>query len=303
MEAVVRCGSFVAAARELGVSQVAISKKVKELETVLGVSLFDRSRPTVVPSDDARTLAEDVATGAKRLQATLDEIKARTARGRRVTLYASTSFWLFWLSPRWSRFHASHPGCEISLLSSVRSDEPDVAECDLAVIYGARRLPGFRPVPLFRDRVGPVASPDYVARRKGGTALTTLDEDVLLCVASEDPMHPDWTIWAETAGLPLRPGARKETFFDYGLLIDAAIEGRGLAMGWKRHIQHVLERGRLVSLEGPEIMSPGDYILWVRTHIPSPRAAMVRALVDWMLAECRAQDPLADRSAPSTAQR
>ena len=297
LESVVRTGSFAAAGRELNVSQVAVNKKVAELEEWLGVSLVVRQRPRIAVKEDARTIASAVQSDTQRIRDALDCVRHHGKDLRRVTVFASTSFLRFWLSPRLYRFDALHPSADLHLVSSNKCNRFDPNECDAAVVYSDTDTHDFNAFSMMnREYIVPVASPSYLESRQSGHDGLDFSRDTLLCLDNADEVRVDWEFWFDVTNARGGKGQQRIYFSDYVLALSAAIDGRGVAMGYRQILGSALDSGRLVEIGSRPVETPGAYRLLVSDKPASDNASAVNAFRDWITGEARSADACPDPS-------
>lgn len=123
-EASARLGSFTNAAKELGVSQPAISQSVRKLEDAIGTQLFHRRHRIITLTDAVELLKNDVSQGFERILATVKYLQNHR-RGQHVTLSVSTAFANYWMVPRLQNFHERHP--DIDLRVQTTDKDLDIA--------------------------------------------------------------------------------------------------------------------------------------------------------------------------------
>ncbi len=285
LESVVRHGSFAGAGRELHVSQVAVNKKVAELEDWLGVKLVVRQKPRIIVTPDAERISDAFNFGTSRIKDEIDSLKRRDRIKTRVTVYMSTAFFLFWLSPRLHLFHEACPEIEINIISGLKGNRFDLSECDLAISYTSEETVGHTSFDLFRDRIKPVASPAYMAARPSGNHELDMATDTILAVNSADSLRVDWDAWLDSFDMSPEQIRRQEYFNDYGVLIHSAIDGHGVALGYCRHLSAVLQSGRLVELGSREMPTPGLYKLLVSSNRNTDDDSPVRKFTTWIIEE------------------
>ena len=291
LESVVRTGSFAAAGRELNVSQVAVNKKVAELEEWLGVSLVVRQRPRIAVKEDARTIASAVQSDTQRIRDALDCVRQHGKNLRRVTVFASTSFLRFWLSPRLYRFDALHPSADLHLVSSNKCNRFDPNECDAAIVYSDTDTHDFNAFSMMnREYIVPVASPSYLESRQSGHDGLDFSRDTLLCLDNADEVRVDWDFWFDVTNARGCKGQQRIYFSDYVLALSAAIDGRGVAMGYRQILGSALDSGRLVEIGSRPVETPGAYRLLVSDKPASDTASAVDAFRDWITGEARSAD-------------
>lgn len=233
-EAVARHLSFIKAARELCVSQSAVSHQVHKLEDYLGQSLFVR-----------RTRAIDLtAVGAayyQQIRPALEQIALATqellAPSTRQVLHVGllASFATLWLAPRLTDFSRRHPEIQLELQPAIELANVAGAEVDLAIRYGKGPWPKVHATRFLAEQLSPVCSPELKA--------TTLAQAPLLMSRSHQPF--EWDDWSARHGVNLAPHPQV-MLHDYNIVVEAAVAGQGIAMGRRQLIQRHLAQGSLV---------------------------------------------------------
>lgn len=280
-EAVARHLSFTQAARELGVSQAATSRQVRILEDHLGGRLFDRDRRRVRLTDNGEQLHAAVAMALGHIAATTDTL--RRGGGAALTVATSVAFAAFWLIPRLARFHAAHPEVELRLISSDRPADWASGDVDVAVEFGDAERPGVEVHDLFGDEIFAVCAPAYLARRPAPPEVVDLTGETLLHLESDIAAWIGWPAWLERCGTPAVKNLPGPRFNNYSIVIQAALDGRGLALGWRRLIEPHLSDGRLVRVTAGAVVLEGRYVV-IHRGVPEPRAD-ARAFRAWIRAE------------------
>lgn len=235
-EAVVRTGSVTAAARELGVTQGAVSHLTAQLESWFGLPLLRREGRGVRPSEAGQNLSEHLA-GAFAL---LEEGCARLRRAPRgeLRLAAPASFLGNWLVPRLESFERA--GTRLVLRTGGSFEDLRAARIDALVVCGAAPWPAdLRVVGFAPERIGPVCAPPLAARLGDAWPPTASRLETL--------SRPDaWKEWTRAAGKRLPKGTVRR--FDHlGPLLEAARAGLGLAIAPELLVERELRRGELVA--------------------------------------------------------
>jgi DNA-binding transcriptional LysR family regulator len=270
-DAVVRTGSFKAAAEALCVTQSAVSHQVRHLEDWLGRPLFDRSgpRPRLLPE------GEDLARVAA---LSLDGIAAACARLGPVVregplvIAAIPSVALCWLIPRLEGFRAAHPEVALRIVYAFHGQVIDFAEVDLAFVWSAGPLtvePGVEAELFLPGESVPVVSPLLAGRGIGGLPLL------------HDMDEGGWRAWFARAGEV--PPARWDgpVYQDFNLLRAAALAGQGAALCPRAMIGDDLAAGRLCQLSDVGVLEASGYYL-LRGQMAVRRGAAVSAFRDWV---------------------
>ena len=164
-EAAGRLASFTAAARELGMSQAAVSYAVRGLETQLGVPLFHRRHRQVRLTEAGTRFFADVSLGLSHIRKSAEDLR-QLAVGSHVTLSASTAFASFWMMPRLQQFREDLPGVDLRIQTADR-DLDIVAEGIPLGIRGGdpQDWPSYEALPLAPEEIFPVAGAAYAISR------------------------------------------------------------------------------------------------------------------------------------------
>jgi LysR family transcriptional regulator, glycine cleavage system transcriptional activator len=292
-EAAARHGSFTRAAEELRLSQPAISHAIRALEEQLGVSLFERRHKGVHATEAGAYLREQVAMGLTLVEQALREVRQMSSASQ-VTLSSSTATATWWLLPRIARFKQAHPEVELRCITSDLDLDIERAGIDLAIeqgyrAQGAGEFPRNRRWRFVDEEVFPVCSPRYLERhaeRHGAmSGPTSLTRATLLHLEERYRPRLDWTGWLARFGVKPMRGGRQFSFNDYGVVLQAALEGQGVALGWRHIVAPLLAEGRLVRPVAESVTTDNPiYLIAARSgHL---RSAAVK-LRDWLLAEAR----------------
>jgi putative choline sulfate-utilization transcription factor len=278
-EAAARLGSMSAAARELGISQPAISRHLAGLEADLGQALFLRTRRGLQLTAAGRDFHGAVAPALEQIRQAGGRLRPRF-RHRTIRIAANFGFAQQWLMPRLAGLRQALPDLFLHLLTSDREEELGQAECDLAIRFGNGLWPGQRAVKLMDEEAFPVCSPAYLADHpalhRGDLAAAAL-----LHMAETSAGWFTWATWLAARGSALHLDRPRLLYPTYPLLLQAALAGEGVALGWRGLVDGLLAEGRLVQLLPGLRRSDRGYFLCV----PERQAqAAVRAVAAWVRA-------------------
>ena len=281
-EAAARLGSFTRAADELGLTQAAISRQIRALEENLGVRLFDREKRAVSLSEPGRDLAR-VVSGSLEAIATQATHMRGVRKSSEVVLFSQLCEGLYWLMPRLSEFHQSHPGIEVRVMTSTLPLTEATEHFDIALQTSNRASGACRLVFTATDDVFPVCSPGYLGERQAPLPLDDLDQHHLL----HHKVHPqdwvEWDDWLKQLGQDQRVGYEGSVFDSYPIMIQAAIEGHGIAIGWRRTTETLLASGALVRPFAESVHLPDGLAVYQHQNgILRPKA---RKLLEWLQSE------------------
>jgi LysR family glycine cleavage system transcriptional activator len=279
LEATARERSLTRAAKSLHVTHGAISHQIKSLEADLGVKLVERAGRGVRLTEEGERFAARVRTAFAELAAAVQEIATR-ANPRQLRVSIAPSLAARWLMPRIGRFHAAHPDLDLVVRSSMAIVDFQRDDADVAIRYGFGDWQGVRVEHLLDDAFFPVCSP----RIAGGVPRTPADlARYTLLRADDEP----WKPWFEAAGLDWPEPTRGPVFSDSALLMQAAAEGQGIALGRRSLLGNDERNGVLVRPFAIE--APGKhriYLVYPPRMADSPKLAAFRA---WLQSEIAAE--------------
>ena len=260
-EAAASLGGFARAARQMHLSETAISRKVRLLEQHFGLPLFTRGHRSVELTTHGRAFLARVTPAIAMLRAAADAA-FETGQKRPVVLAATNSVAGLWLTPRLPGFRAAKRHLGIMVVASDNDDECLADTVDLAILRGDGTWTGFDSVRLFGETVFPVCSPGFLAQNPGVAEVANLAAAPLIEVASNHVEWMNWRAWLDRVGARPPRLERPMLFNSYPLSIQAAADGAGVALGWAHLVDHLLESGRLVRPLGPlEVSTPAGYYL------------------------------------------
>ena len=279
-EAAGRHLSFSKAAEELFVSQAAISRQIRELETFLRQPLFERHHRRVELTDAGGRLLAQLVRSFDDIDKLLSELVASPAQSV-VRVSVEPSLASVWLVPRLNRFRQLRPDIDVSLevdarLIEFRSDQPELA---LRFSANATSWPRSQAERLASTVDSPVLSPALLASGPPLEKPIDLARYTLL----HEENRQGWTRWFEAAGVPADAvPARGPLLADISLSKQAALLGHGVALGDLLQIGNELETGALIKPFDIDVAS-GGYWLVARSleELSEPAAAFA----DWVRSE------------------
>ena len=288
LEAAIRHESFSAAAEELGVTQSAISHKIKELEGHLGVPLFRRLARGTIPTESARTLGRAISSGTAIIHDAVEEIMGRNA-GDTLTISALPGFAVQWLFPRLIDFDERNPGISISLGTSDKLTDIASGEADMAIRYGRGNYSGVRVEKLMDDHMFPVCSASYLSEHGLIESPADLRNHTLLIDETRviDGYEPSWRRWFELADLPFTRSANFKKFGQSNMVIQAALAGRGVALGRSPLvIDEILAGNLVIPLNRPFPSGFSHYLISAKNRPLAPNVEAFRQWIKRQAAEC-----------------
>lgn len=287
-EAAARHLNFSRAADELSVTPGAVSQQIQNLEDYVGAALFKRTPKGLLLTDAAQTALPALREAFDRLAEAASLLTA-AVDGRRLTLTAPPSFAAKWLVPRLGAFERAHPQVDVWLSAAIELVDLTAGEVDIAIRYGGGRYPGLEVNRLFSETVIPVASPAHLAEHPLN-APADLANHILLHDGSPDldDSCPDWSMWLAARGLKGVDGMRGPRFNQSSLVIEAAVNGRGVALAKRTLAADDLEAGRLIA--PLQIATAVDFAYYLVHPKAKGRLPQVKAFVSWIEAEALAHE-------------
>src|SRR5438128_2416455 len=277
-EAAARHESFTRAAEELCVTQGAVSHQVKALEAELGVKLFNRERQRLIITEAGRDYLSVIRDALDRIALGTERLLQRQNAGV-LTVSTSPDFAAKWLVHRLGHFVEAHG--EIDLRVSATLHHVDFAreEVDLAVRHGDGNWPGLDTVRLSAEQLFAVCSPKLLSGRRRLAKPADILNFPLLHLDS----RADWANWLQAVGLDGADVTHGPALNRASMVIDAAINGQGVALARTTLAAWDLINGRLVRPFPESLRLSKTY--WI--ICPKATAALPKIVTfrEWLLAE------------------
>ena len=288
-EAAARHLSFTRAADELSVTQAAVSHQVKALEEHLGVRLFRRLSRGLRLTEEGQTYWPQVRDALDAIAQATERLRASDAGGA-LTVSVAPSVAAMWLVPRLNRFRDRHPEIDVRIAASDALVDFGRDDVDMAVRYGRGRYPGLHTVRLMTEEVFPVCSPrllegPHPLRRPEDLRHHTLLHDDP--VAAEDDVLADWRMWLLAAGVDDVDPEGGPRFSHSNLLLQAAIDGQGVALGRTPLVAAALEAGLLV--RPFEVVLAANFAYYVVCPEVTAERPKIVAFREWLLDEASSE--------------
>lgn len=300
-EAAARNLSFTKAAAELALTQSAVSRQIQQLEERLGMPLFERRTRALLLTREGQLLLQAVEDALGRLDSVTRSLR-RSQHVRTLTLATTPGFASLWLIPRLAKFTDANPGIDVRTSASNQLLDLSRAGVDLAVRFcAARDSAGGQQ--LFGGEAMIVCSPRLLAQ--ADPPLETPEDLRRFAMLYLDDPHTtwlDWSLWFHALGLRAFEPARRLHYSHYDQMIQAAVNGQGIALGLVPLVRQLLRDGKLVT-PFPNAIAPARawYLLRSAESVGRPE---VDAFEQWLTAEvemdaARSITPRVIESAPA----
>lgn len=281
-EAAAEHESFASAARQINISETAISRKVRLLEQHFGLPFFARGHRSIELTPHGREFLARIAPALETLRAAADDA-LKTSKKRPVILAATNSVASLWLTPRLHEFRQANKHLSIMLVASDNDAECLADTVDLAILRGDGNWKGFDAQLVFGETIFPVCSPDFLEQNPEVADIDNLAQAPLIEVSSSHTEWMNWQAWLDRMGTTARRLERATLFNSYPLSIHAAVDGVGVALGWGHLVDQFLNSGKLVRPLGQMQVRTefGYYLLTPQSHPAFPSRNEVS---DWLMA-------------------
>ncbi len=294
-EAAARCRNFTRAAQELYVSQPAVSRMLARMEAHIGVQLFERVHGGIELTESGQILYKKIHEGFRGIEAALTEIESRSTGHETVTLSVSTAFTTHWLMPRMQRLNAAFPNVDLRFqLIAGRIGGP-LVDVDLGMRFKRddELDSGSDPYTqlIMPEILMPVCNRRYFdeCMRDGQAARG----DTFIIMDDEERR---WHERFQSFTAKGREPTNTLSFGDYAIVVQAALLGQGVALGWLNVLSHWLAEGSLVPAEQELVVTARRCCMVMPAN--RPIRPVVKAVSDWIIAEIHANVAEVDRAYP-----
>ncbi|RUX50443.1 LysR family transcriptional regulator [Mesorhizobium sp. M4A.F.Ca.ET.050.02.1.1] len=279
-ECAARHESFTQAAEELHLTQSAVSRQVKELEDMMGATLFRRVGRRVVLTEGGRRFAADLAIDLENLKQSV--VRAIAVGERMLTLRIGIlpTFASRWLIPRLATFLSDHPNIEIRLETRTLPFDLTRERFDVAVHFGKADWPDARMTKLFDEEMLPVASPKFRDTHMAAEPAR-LAEAPLLHLITRESAWIDWFAMNKISDKRLLTGRH---FDQFAMIISAAAASLGAALLPKYLIETELDSGILIPLSDMRLKTHNSYFVVSAAGDVNPQ---VNAFTRWLMSAAK----------------
>ena len=282
-EMVVRKGSFIAAADELGVSQSAVSQHVKMLETWLGSALLVRGARQSKPTPEGEILAHTINESLGKIDEVCNDIRRQKFRSSGLVVCCPPGFAFTWLFPRLLDFDLKHPEISLSISTDTADSNRLPDRADIGIRYGLGDFSELYAEHLMSEEVFPVCAPDLMPNC--GTGLASPEDLRGFTLLMDEYGNkacsaPDWAFWARETGTELPHDIRTRSFSQSNLVTQAAIQGLGVAMGRGPLVSDALRAGTLIRPFPQSAQSRYSY--WIVCSHSAHARPQIQSFISWV---------------------
>lgn len=280
-EASARHLSFTLAADELNVTQGAVSRSIKQLEDFLGKALFIRANRSINLTPTGLQYYQSIRQSLLNIAQVTGEVKQWQGE-HKVTVATSNAMAALWLLPKVAQFQNEHEDIDIRILASDNVHDLRRQDCDLALFY-CRTIPTeMDATVLFSEEVFPVCSPLYFEKIGSPSDPTEIFNKTQLYLEDSQRDWVNWEEWFEGVELPNITPRNRMNINNYPMLLQAAINGQGIALAWGALVDDYLQSGALIRPVEHVLSTPSNFCMLEpkdRGRVPES----VKCFREWLL--------------------
>jgi len=281
-EAVARLRSFSEAARKLNVTQPAVSRSIKNLEAHLGYALFKRHGRWIKLTPNGDKLFRATSTAFNTVTDALRDIDQQEERGETITISMSPTAVNYWFIPRMAQFNKKFPSVGLDFRMFSKDDDDPLHDIDLGIRLSHPEGTDLHRWPFSDEKILAVCSPEYLSKfgsldnPKEGRAHTLIEQ-----------MDQRFTLdeFFHSIGLQTPENASFIKFSNYSSILQATIEGHGIALAWITDASKQIVEGNLVPA-CTQVVKTGRRFHIVASNL-RPMRPVVEDIRDWLISEMR----------------
>jgi LysR family glycine cleavage system transcriptional activator len=278
-EAAGRHANFTRAAKELKVTQAAVSKQIKLLEAQLNAQLFFRGNRAVVLTASGKRLFEGVSAGMKTIGDAVEDI-SRADQPAELVITTTVAMASLWLMPHIASFRAEHPDISIKLIATDALLDFNQDRVDVAIRYGHGDWPHLDCSFLFGVHFLPVCSPSYLSAFPM-QSVEDIRKSRLLYLDGPAARYQEWEWWFASNGVEVDKLDAELSFNNYPLLVQAALAGQGVLLAWGNVIDEYIASGALVPII--DAKTPSNYSYYLVTNRRRTVRPEARIFKNWVM--------------------
>ena len=276
-EEAARSSSFSRAAETLGMAQPSVSRFISNLEDQLGVTLFNRHHNKVSLTQEGEQFFEATKFGLGHIRMAIENLD-NAVTSNILTILCSQGFAHLWMLPRREELMAHLKGYEI-YLSTGNPSNHEPRNTDIEIRFGRGDWKNKESHLLFEEVVFPVCSPGFASLNNLAGQKLNLQSIQNLPLLAQDRGENgwmDWQSWFKYFGGSFEFSKDQYLLNNYALALQAAMEGKGIALAWEGLADSHLSNNWLVALDGMKIRTGKGYYL-----VFSPTNPVADGLRSW----------------------
>lgn len=282
-EAAARLGGFSRAARELNITQPAVSHAIARLEQHIGQALFTRSGPKLELTPSGERFSRVTTRAFMAIEHALEEIQTHDVSRHVVMMSISSGMATHWLMPRYGAFRERFPDTDLQFQLVPGAVGGPLHNCDLGLRVATGETSRQMDGRFASERVVAVAAPSYLAHH--GLLQQPRRPHTLIDLTEH---WFGWTDFAAATGVSLPQQANRIAFSDYSVVIQAALSGQGIALAWTSVASRLILDGLLKKASDAVMITDRNYHFV--TSSQRPMRPIVRDVRQWLIAQMRQEE-------------
>ena len=274
-----RQNSFTHAGRQLGMAQPSVSRFVANLEKHLGSALFERQHNRLRLTASGERLHQAVTSGLTEIRAACGEVES-SSEPSVLSVECTHGFAYMWLLPKVQSLMKLLPGWRLRTINTDSEMMSSAGGADLVVRIGDGNWTDKESLLLFEEEVFPVGAPDFMRQHdlmQGQIAPIDLINIPLICEDLGDRFWMGWVDWFGHFNVNFDFADDARPLYNYALVLQAAMEGKGLALAWEQLAEPHLGNSWLVEVPGMRVRTNQGYYLCY-----SPSNPIGELLAQWL---------------------
>jgi len=281
-EAVARLGSFSAAAKELNVTQPAVSRSISLLETHLNYSLFKRHGRWIELTREGDKLFRATTTAFNTVIDSLREISQRADSQEAVSISMSPVAVNHWFIPKMATFREKFPSISLHFREYIKDSDPLLRDADLNIRLSNPKDADMHRWPFADEKILALCSPHYLSANGALDKGTTNHHHSFL---ESHRQRYGLDEFLHATGLLLPQSSSYTRFADYSGVLQSALQHQGIALAWVTEAATVIIEGRLVPACAQVVKTGRRYHILASNL--NPMRPAVEDIRDWMISEMR----------------
>ena len=280
-DAVARHQGITKAALEENVSQSAISQSISQLEQLLGTRLLDRTLRPAKLTEQGKSFHLTISEAFGRVSNEVNKLRAVNRGSKKsITICCNLGFATYWLMPRLSEFSRQFPEITLNVMTTYQGAADFQPGVDVVIRFGNGGWPEGDGTLLFRERLVPVCTPDYLARYEPIVSPQNLIGHNLIYVQTTDPSWLGWDYYFNCFDVSNADQADGSCFSNYVQAVQATVAAEGIMLGWQSVIGDLLSNQQMVTAVDASIdLSSGYHVLLSRQ---AKTKGILADFVEWL---------------------
>jgi LysR family transcriptional regulator, glycine cleavage system transcriptional activator len=225
-DASARLGSFTRAAKELSLTQGAVSRQIIGLEVRLGVALFLRERASLTLTPAGQAYLNDVRPALLALERATANVMALKGQGGGLNVSVGASLGNHWLIPRLPDFVRTHPEITLNLATRIGAADFAASRLDASIEFGSAERVGFNAVRVMSLTLRPYASPAWAKLHRGSFSTGQPVQEFI----QHTTVPEAWTRWFAASGVLLNSSHQAPRYDLMSMALNAAVAGLGAVL-------------------------------------------------------------------------